>query len=133
MKKLLTILTLFAMMLGTAACVKSQSLESALNELNRQCPSYIGEGVTMTRAYDDGQHIAYEYRIDERIIDMDLLSYNQYEVKQSIKSMLNSPKMKEGIDACIHYNKGLSVHYVGDTSGKSVVITFSLQELRGAM
>lgn len=100
---------------------------------NSQCPLTIDEGMTITRAYDDGSNLIYECRIDEQMYDIEMLKYNESEMKKSIKSVFNEPMTSRYINLCSSLDKGLIYRYNGDTSGKSVDIIFTPEELREAI
>lgn len=100
---------------------------------NAQCPLTIDEGMTMTKAYDDGSNLIYECRIDEQMYDIDMLKYNKSEMKRSVKSTFNGPMASRHINLCSSLGKGLIYRYYGDTSGKNVDIVFTPEELREAM
>lgn len=100
---------------------------------NAQCPLNIDEGMTMTKAYDDGSNIIYECRTDEQIYDIDILKYNKSDIKRNIKSAFNEPMSSRYINLCSSLGKGIIYRYYGDTSGKSVDIIFTPEELRETM
>lgn len=100
---------------------------------NAQCPLTIDEGMTMTKAYDDGSNLIYECRIDEQIYDIDILKYNKSEMKRNIKSAIYDPVSSRLINILSSLGKGIIYRYNGDTSGKSVDIFFSPEEVSKIM
>lgn len=107
-------------------------LKSMITETNNAFPQKIEEGVIMTRIYLDGDYVMYQAECDEDILDMDLLEMNKSNMKSNIKENLNTsdPEIKMFKNACTKAGKGIGYKYVGDTSGQSVTIKFSCNELK---
>lgn len=109
--------------------INKMLLNNLLAMENSSCPYLVDEGMEMVKAYDDGANIVYAYRIDEEMYDISALKFAQDEIKQNMKEMCKDPLMKKQLGIIKSLDKGFVCHYYGDTSGESVDIVFSNDEL----
>ncbi len=109
--------------------INKMLLENQLAIENSRCPYLVDEGMEMVKAYDDGANIVYACRIDEDMYDISALKYAQDEIKQNMKEIFKDPLMKKQLGIIKSLDKGFVYHYYGDTSGESVDIIFSNDEL----
>lgn len=109
--------------------INKMILDNQLAMENSRCPYLVGEGMEMVKAYDDGENIIYACRIDEDMYDISALKYAQDEIKQNIKEIFNDPIMEKQLGIIKSLDKGFVYHYYGDTSGESVDIVFTNDEL----
>lgn len=107
-------------------------LKKAIAEANNSYPMKVEEGVVAKRCYLAGEYVMYDYECDEDVIDMDILSQNKSKVKQAIKKNIKNADAETLMfkRMCEKANKGIGYKYVGKTSGKSVFIRFSSEEVK---
>lgn len=107
-------------------------LKSMIEQTNREYPQKLEEGITMKRIFIEGDYVVYQAEVDEDVIDMDLLEMNKKNMKAAIKENLNTsdPEIRMFKSTCTKAEKGIAYKYVGDTSGQSVYIRFSCNELK---
>lgn len=123
----------------TVAVIEEETIEEKntrylrhmIYETNKTFPQKLEAGITLTKMYMDGNYVMYLAECDEDILDMELLSQNRVNMKQSIKAAMDTsdPEIKMFIKNVIKANKGFGYKYVGDTSGLSVTVKFSRSEL----
>lgn len=109
--------------------INKMLLENLLAIENSICPHVVDEGLEMVKAYDDGENIVYACRVDEDMYDISALKYAQDEIKQNMREMFNDPSMKKELGIIKSLDKGFVYHYYGETSGESVDIVFTNDEL----
>lgn len=109
--------------------INKMLLDNQLAMENSRCPYLVDEGMEMVKVYDDGANIVYACRIDEDMYDISALKYAQDEIKQNMKEIFKDPLMKKQLGIIKSLDKGFVYHYYGDTSGESVDIVFSNDEL----
>ena len=68
-------------------------------------------------------------RQDEDVLDMDLMEQNKTEIQEDIKKFFKSVDADFITHMCLKVNKGVGYNIVGDSTGKTVLIRFSCQEL----
>lgn len=107
-------------------------LKSIIAQTNSEYPQKLEEGITMRRIFLEDDYVVYQAEVDEDIIDMDLLEMNKKGMKSAIKENLSAsdPEIKMFKSTCAKAEKGIAYKYVGDTSGQSVYIRFSCDELK---
>ena len=107
-------------------------LKSMIEQTNREYPQKLEEGITMKRIFIEGDYVVYQAEVDEDVIDIDLLEINKKNMKAAIKENLDAsdPEIRMFKNTCTKAEKGIAYKYVGDTSGQSVYIHFSCNELR---
>lgn len=107
-------------------------LKLTINESNKVFPQEVEEGLVMKSMNLEGDYVIYEAECDEDIHDMDLLEMNKASMRAEIKKNLGSsdPQIQMFRNNCIRAEKGIGYRYVGDTTGKSVVILFPYSELK---
>ena len=109
--------------------VNQMLLENSMAMENARCPYLVDQGMEMVKVIDDGNNIVYNVRLDEDMYDMSLFEYAQDEIKQNMKEIFNDPIIKQELGMIHAVGKGFVYNYYGDTSGKSVKISFSNYEL----
>lgn len=116
----------------TVAEKNMRFLNSMIEQTNREYPQKLEEGITMERIFLEGDYVVYQAKVDEDVIDMDLLEMNKKNMKLAIKENLSAsdPEIKMFKNTCTKAEKGIAYKYVGDTSGQSVYIRFSCDELK---
>lgn len=116
----------------TVAEKNMRFLNSMIEQTNREYPQKLEEGITMERIFLEGDYVVYQAKVDEDVIDMDLLEMNKKNMKSAIKENLSAsdPEIKMFKNTCTKAEKGIAYKYVGDTSGQSVYIRFSCDELK---
>lgn len=115
----------------TVASKNVRFLQNLIEETNKEYPQKVEEGIHMIRVSLDDNYMVYQAECDEDVIDMDVLKMRQSNMKEAIKENLSpsDPEIKMLMNACIKAEKGLAYKYVGNTSGKTVYIRFSREEL----
>lgn len=107
-------------------------LKLTINESNKLFPQEVEEGLVMTGMHLEGDYVMYDAECDEDIHDMDLLEMNRSNMRAEIKKNLGSsdPEIQMFRNTCIKAEKGIGYRYVGDTTGKAVVILIPYSELK---
>lgn len=107
-------------------------LRSQIETSNVQMPMQIEDGMTVTKAYLDGDYVVYNVVIDEDMYAVDNIKASKDEVKANIKEALGSgddPTMKIFVRFCKNAGKGIAYKYVGNRSGESATVYIGVDEL----
>lgn len=108
-------------------------LKDGIRDANKMFPVQTDEATVMKKIYLDGDYVMYLSEVDEDLMDMDLFEEGKSGMRDYLKSNLTGitdANFRQFKNICIKANKGIGYKYVGDTSGKGVVIKFSCDELR---
>lgn len=106
-------------------------LENLLAIINASCPETIDDGMVMIKAFDDGENVIYVARIDEDLYDLSSIEGSISEVKNELKEiMISDPEWSQELYLLKALGKGFIYRYSGETSGKTVDVTFSPSELK---
>lgn len=95
----------------------------------RRMPYKIDTGLTVTGIEDSGNALVYICKVDENEYDIDQMEASVAELKSNMISMLKDVSMKGQVNLLSGLGKGFEYRYVGDTTGKTVVVTISAEEL----
>lgn len=132
MKKLLTILSLAAIVIMAAGCQseKVNKLKLALEEANKQCPVDMGEMGQMSSIEfdDDAMEVQFHCAVNEDAISIDEL--NNETARDQLKLIFSRDKTKKILDQMIEAEVGLSAIYKGRVSGEIAKVTLSLADLK---
>lgn len=132
MKKLLTILSLAAIVIMAAGCQseKVNKLKLALEEANKQCPVDMGEFGQMSSIEfdDDAMEVQFHCAVNEDAISIDEL--NNETARDQLKLIFSRDKTKKMLDRMIEAEVGLSAIYKGRVSGETAKVTLSLADLK---
>ena len=99
---------------------------------NAQCPNVIDYGMTEVGAFDDGNSIIICCSVDEEELDMSDIEDAQIEIKQNMKETFAAVYGYQ-LEVFRSVGRGCVFRYCGDTSGKTVDITFSVDELEDVL
>lgn len=105
-------------------------IETQVMMENARCPYSVGEGLTMTRVFDDGSSIVYCCTVDENIYDMDIMAKNLAGMKDNIGELFEDPVMNSQGALLSGQNKGFVYRYIGSRTGKMADIRFSPADIR---
>lgn len=103
-------------------------LEIWLARENAICPNVIDYGMTEVGAFDDGSNIIFCCNVDEEELDMSDIEDARTEIKQNMKETFVAVYGYQ-LEVFRSVGRGCVFHYCGDTSGKTVDIIFSIDEL----
>lgn len=106
-------------------------LKETIAEANKGFPMKVDKGMVVRKCYLDGDYVMYDYECDEDVLDMDLMEQNKTEIQQIVKKHFKSTDADAVFikHLCLKANKGVGYKFVGDSTGKTVLIRFSCQEL----
>lgn len=135
MKKILTILSLAAIVIMAAGCQseKVNKLKLALEEANKQCPVDMGEMGQMSSIEfdDDAMEVQFHYTINEDALSIDELKKTSNETaRDQLKLLFSREENKKMLDQMIDAEVGLGAIYKGDSSGETLKVTLSLDDLK---
>lgn len=104
-------------------------LKDTIAEVNKGFPMKVDKGMVVRKCYLDGDYVMFDYDCDEDVLDMDLMEQNKTEIQEDIKNFFISVDADFITHMCLKVNKGVGYKFVGDSTGKTVLIRFSCQEL----
>ena len=104
-------------------------LKDTIAEVNKGFPMKVDKGMVVRKCYLDGDYVMFDYDCDEDVLDMDLMEQNKTEIQEDIKKFFKSVDADFITHMCLKVNKGVGYKFVGDSTGKTVLIRFSCQEL----
>lgn len=143
MKKLLTILTLFAVMVGTAACgdSKTKRLKKIVEYANQHRPKDIGMigDMVSIKYLEETNEVQYYILVNDDLFDIDVFEKNNQLAKQVINLGLTvqkqspskqSEEMDKVFELIIDANAGLLYTFKSNLSGKSFDIKITTEDLK---
>lgn len=108
-------------------------LAKQIEVTNLQMPMELGYGMVMVKFQREGDYIVTYCECDESIIPIDALKENVAAMKSSLKSTMTSyasdPSVSELVRLCKDAGVGIKYKYIGKSSGKSVTVGLSADEL----
>lgn len=109
-------------------------LKSLIQTTNLQLPTDLQNGIVIRQCILEGKTVFYIYEVNEEFYDQEMIK-KQVEsgiLKQNLTLALKSSDdmSKRFFNAIVNANKGLGYRYVGTTSGNTVEVTFTNEELK---
>lgn len=107
-------------------------LQHTIEEGNKPLPQVIGEGMTMTRVYDDGQYFTYEILMDENDITVQNINDRAEILRINIlNGMINDrkPSLWFIMRVCLFNRIGLAYRYVGKRTKAECEVLVSYSDL----
>lgn len=114
------------------AATPMQLLESTVTLANGYMPKEIGNGITLLNmTIEDNGVVYYNYLMDENMYSIDLLEASKDALKEENRAALSqlSPAEAADLKRIPAANYCLGYRYQGDTTGKSMEVVFSVDEL----
>lgn len=106
-------------------------LQEQIKVTNAQCPVALDKGMTMEGVSFEGNNVVYRIVVDESVYSMDDIISNKEASKIAVKASLENDRATAAfVKFCVNAERGLAYKYVGNKSGKSCLIEFSVSELR---
>ena len=128
-------MSLVAIVVISAGCQneKVNKLKAALERANRQCPVNMGETGELSSIEfdDDAMEVQFHYTINEVVAAIDELkdANDDFAVDQ-LRLLFSKGENQNMLDQMIDAEVGLSVIFKGATSGETVKVTLSLDDLK---
>ena len=113
------------------AATPMQLMEATVTMANNYMPKQIEEGITlMSMTIEDGV-VYYNYLLDEDLYSIDMLEIQKEAIKEGNRAELSqmSPAIAADLKRIPAANHRLGYRYQGDTSGQSMEVIFSVDEL----
>jgi len=113
------------------AATPMQLMEAMVTMANNYMPKQIEEGITlMSMTIEDGV-VYYNYLLDEDLYSIDMLEIQKEAIKEENRAALSqlSPAEATDLKRVSAANYSLGYRYQGDTTGKSMEVIFSVDEL----
>lgn len=135
MRKLFTTLSLI-LVIGFCftSCTNSTQLKIAVEAANADCPEEVDTGLILTKVFDNGTSVIYEYDTDENIYDLSEFGAIMNEAKGDIKyELANDEYVIEFLKTLAPEGRSLIYRYVGNQSGETFDIVFSNRELKNML
>lgn len=101
-------------------------LEAIIAQENALCPIDLGVGTVATGIEKAGNYVICTIECDESMVVINNIAANSEQVKEIAKSSIASDPLSDALKA---HHMGLKYKYVGSTSGETVYITFSPNEI----
>ena len=134
--KFFAVLMAAFMLFGTAAQAQDDDMSEVLNELNKDCPMDMGEGMTLSHFGYDGANLVLNIKYEDDAAGETLQALKEYPdlMRESmLLTMVEDPDMAALIEGLKDAGMGISIVIKGTRSRKSVEYTFSVNELEKAM
>lgn len=133
MKKLV-LLMMPLMVALLAACSAMDQLDSAVEEINENCPQHIEMGLTLTKACRTNTELVYMYTVDESVLGEDIIQnihLTEDLIRHEMKStIMRDSEMRELAKVLAEHNMSLVQEYKGSISGKTARIVITASDLR---
>lgn len=132
-KSFITMVMCFFVAILMVSCQDSK-LKQIVEQLNQECPMSMGEAGEFTSVqYEDG-NVVMNYTINEDYLDIDALNKNKDVLKDYGTTFIQNATgdTKELIDALSKEGAGWTIRFKGQTSGKTVSLTLSRNDILNA-
>ena len=148
MKKLLFLLMLCPLMMITSCRDNAEKANNATETVSKemllvqeikafqdQLPMQVDEATTLLSIFKEGEHVIYEYSVDEDDMDFKQFIEHKEEFRNNIKKQImamNTPdsEVYAFMSLLRDTGKGLRYQYAGNLSGKVTIIEFSNDDLQ---
>lgn len=99
---------------------------------NARCPYAVEEGLMMQKVVDENGFIVYYADIDEDLYDISQLKHPEVmrEMRSSVEEYFSEPMLERFITLLTSVNKGVIYRYVGNKSGETIDIVFTVDDLK---
>lgn len=110
-------------------------LKLGISQADNNMPMDLGSGLTMKSIRLQGSNLLYTVECDEDQIPVELLEVAKDEMKKSMIEMVKTgdSDMKFICKALVKTHRGMDFKYVGDTSGESVTVHLTTNEIKRAI
>ena len=135
MKKSRLLLAIGIIAVAATAC--QSELEKKVNELNDMCPLLVDEngqfGELTSVTYDDGD-VTLVYTMEENIVNVHALAMLKPLLERAALAACQNPKgeLRDIINLLIEEEAGLVMTVTGATTGESVSVRLSSDQIKGA-
>lgn len=111
------------------ACTPEKRLETAVKSLNKECPMYLEDGLTITEIEYTGNYVTYYYEGDD-----EMYNFSQDLVTTALKDemigtlrlqALTNSDVEEFIQTLRDAQVGIIYHYFTSSSSMDVVIEYT--------
>ncbi|MCR5270067.1 MAG: hypothetical protein K6D91_03495 [Prevotella sp.] len=103
------------------------SVQTFVNEINQGCPLQINEGLTMSHASIEGRNVVVYVYVNEYVYTLNSLAANTS--KANIRQWFSAVG-DQYVRTMANANMNFVYRYVGSSTGQTVQILFTPQELR---
>lgn len=104
-------------------------LQNSIKQEQHRLPTTIERGLKVVDVKDNGKNLVYTCEVDENLYEIITMEESKDELKSNMRSMLKDRSMRQQAKILSKLNKGFVYEYVGNPSGKKVVIEFTPEEL----
>ena len=131
-KRLFSLVIAFvAMTLFMVSCTDVK-YKTVAELVNKQCPQSLGEAGDFTGVEFEDGNLIFNFRMNEKLTNIDVLAQNPQMVKKSLENMFqDSSEGMEALKKLIEEDKiGLTFNYIGKESGKTASITLTYEDYK---
>lgn len=108
---------------------KQREIEKALEEVNKECPMYIDEGMTIVNVEADDNYIIYNVTVDDDIYDIaSMRTFSEVLKHEMRKELVSAVGVGDLRDFVNEYDMGLK--YIYKSSDEELEIVFTTSELK---
>lgn len=105
-------------------------LANQIKAERQRMPYTIDTGLKVTGIEDSGKALVYICEVNENDYDINEMEASSAELKENMRPLLNDISMKAQVKLLTGLDKGFEYRYVGDKSGKAVIVSFTPEELK---
>lgn len=124
------------MMAAGCRSEKVNKLKAVIEEANKECPVDLGEfgEISSLEFDDDAMEVQIHSTINEAVVSIDQLKgANNETARAQLRLLFSKGSAREMLDQIVDAGAGLSAIYKGDTSGETVKVTLSHDDLKDIM
>ncbi|MDE6792696.1 MAG: hypothetical protein K2J48_06410 [Muribaculaceae bacterium] len=104
-------------------------LDQQIKMEKNKIPYKVEKGLTVSAIEDNGEALVYVCDVDEDLYELDDMGNAKDELKENMRKMMRDRTMRKQAEILASLNKGFEYHYVGNKSGKKVIVAFTGAEL----
>lgn len=104
-------------------------LQTQIKGEQARLPYKVADGLKMVDITDQGATVVYTCEVDEDLYEVDDMGNFKEELKADMRKMLRDRTMRKQAEILSSLGKGFEYKYIGTTSGKTVNVVFTAEEL----
>lgn len=109
--------------------INKMLLQTEIDMEKSRIPYKVEKGLTVTNIEDNGNSLVYICEVNEDLYEVESMEEGKEELKNTMRKMMKDRTMRKQAEVLAALGKGFEYHYVGNKTGKKVIVAFSADEI----
>lgn len=111
--------------------ITETEFKAALKIVNASLPMDVDDGFVWEKVTDGGKNVIFTFKFDESDFSASTIELVKTELKEALmESFATDPDMRDMLQMLATLNKGVTLSFIGASSGQSVNITATAAEVK---